>query len=204
METQEMTHTFLPEADDQTRLHKWIFEAIRPFIKGRTLEIESGAGSIARLFLEAGLPIHLNDGNSENRDQLEKTFKSTPLVRAIHGLDFSNPEFVLGYPQLLNGFDTLVALNTGEMSFGQVFSNLKSVLRTRGHLIIVAPAYTALYHGLEEDEDGWKKYNHKAVKQLLKFEFKILRTRFFNLNASERNKFVSCYGLSVLAIARKN
>jgi hypothetical protein len=204
MTTQEMTHTFLQEPEEHTRLNKWIFDAARPFIKGRTVEIQIGWGSMAPLFIAEDLPIHLSDPLPRNLDRLVETYKPSPTVRAVHAFHFTQPDFADINGSLKNVFDTVIAINAYDLASAQVFANFKILLRQKGHLIIVGPASTVLYHGLEEGEEQWKKYNYKAVMQLLKFEFKILCIRFFNRVSSQLDQTLSHHGLSVLAIAQNN
>jgi len=60
-------------------------------------------------------------------------------------------------------------------------ANAKLLLRTRGHLIVLVPAYTALFNDLDEGLDHFRRYNRESITKLLNKDFEILNTQYFNL-----------------------
>jgi len=205
MSTQEMFHIFTSEAGDIIRLTNWIFDTIQPYTKGRTLEMGSGQGAIASIFIAHGLPIHLSDESQDNREKLRKKFHGIGAVRMIHDIDFLSEIFTRKYTGSIGAFSTVVAVNIAGHGYydAKALNNAKHLLRIRGHLIIVAPVHTTLYPGLEQDLNEYKKHNAIVVKKMMGNNVEVLKVRYFNFQADSNIGFTSQTGLSTLAILRK-
>jgi hypothetical protein len=67
-------------------------------------------------------------------------------------------------------------------------------LADHGHLIFIAPAHTVAFFGFESDQDGWKRFNHQALKSFLSKDLEVVKTWHLNPEST---------GLSVLVVARK-
>jgi hypothetical protein len=168
-----------------------LFEIIEPWLKGRVLEIDSTPDSISTVFIQKGLPIHLSTSDKTMRAQLKTLYQGMENARHVHSINFHRVDFEQAYlEEKVKIFDTVLALNK-HCDFRMAY-NARQVLKERGRLILLAPAYTAMYHGLQEDLDDWKRYNRQSINKLLTDDMEILLTRFFNVD-----------GLSVLAVARK-
>lgn len=204
MNTHEMSHTFIEEMGDKNRLNKWIFDTIQPYIKGRTMEMGSHGGAISSLFVDHDLPIHLSDGLEGNRQRLVERFRDTLLIRMVHDIDFLREDFVNTYRSSFGAFSTVLAVNITEHGYYNqlALNNAKHLLRLGGHLMIVAPAYTALLNGLEEDLDEWKKHNALVIKEIMGSNVEGLKVRYFNWQALP-GLHSRTFGLSTLAIFRK-
>jgi 2-polyprenyl-3-methyl-5-hydroxy-6-metoxy-1,4-benzoquinol methylase len=186
-------------------IYRWIFENIRPYIQGRVIEIGSGSGNIATIMVENKIPIHLNDTEEHHINMLQNKFNGSSLIRSINKVDFKKTNFENEYRRLAKTFNTVLSLNITEHNpLSQLaITNMKLVLVDRGILIMMAPAYTAIYNGLEVDLNDWKEYNYLSIKQILGNGFEILRLRYLNLPDDSQNRITSHCGLSVLAVARK-
>jgi hypothetical protein len=205
MSIQQTSHTFTSKPNDLTRLNNWIFDTIQPYIKGRTMEIGSGHGAMASIFVDHSLPIHLSDEYQVNRQLLQERFQGVDAVRMIHDMDFLSNDFERNYRSSLGKFATAVAVNITEHGYYNkiALNNAKHLLRIRGHLIIIAPAYTSLYAGLEEDLEEWKKYNAVMIKKMLGENIEVLKVRYFNWNSTSDAALSAQAGLSTLAVLRK-
>jgi hypothetical protein len=171
--------------------NNWVFDIISPWIKGRVLEIGSTPDSISTILIQKGIRIHLSTPDKAMREQLKARYLGLEIVRHVHSINFHRRDFDLAYPEeTVKIFDTVLALN--EPCDPITASNARCVLRKRGRLILLAPAYTAIYNGLEEDAEDWKRYNRKSINKLVTDNMEILFTRYYNLG-----------GLSVLAVASK-
>jgi len=185
-------------------LNRWIFETIGPFVKGRTLEIDSGTNTLCSFFLEYNRPIHLSDINQFHVQKLRETYKDKPIVRAVHDFDFMSSDFQQSNPETLNVFDTVVALSYPAAGFEKMVENIKYVLRKGGVLIILLPIYTSIYHGLDQNLDDWKRYNAKPIERILMFNFSMLKVRYLNLPPDAIADRLRNFGLSALLTVRKN
>jgi hypothetical protein len=191
-------------SDDIQSLNRWIFETIGPYIKGRTLEINSGTNSLCPIFIEHNRPIHLSDTNQLHLQALRETYKGNQLVRAVHNFDFLASDFQLSHPETLNAFDTVIALDLPTTDFSKIVDNIKYVIPQRGTLALILLAYTSIYHGLSQNLDDWKRYNGKSIKQILMFNFSILKIRYFNLTPNTPKDIFARSGLSALVAVQRN
>jgi len=208
------------------QFHQWMFDTIRPYLKGSTLEIGSGTGPISSLFFQQGMPLYLSDPHRHHCRILQQQFQGEALLRQIMRIDLRHPDFETKYSDLLGKFSTLVALNIMDHAPNdqRAISNAKLLLRDRGHLIMALPAHTALYNGLDETLDHWKIENQKGLQRLLSRDFKFMGNHYFNLvsivgwwlsgSNSRKDRAVSIFrvedtnlfklmGLSVIVAGRK-
>jgi hypothetical protein len=189
---------------DIQNLNRWIFETTRPFINGRTLEINSGTNSLCPLFVEYGRPIHLSDTSLFHIQTLRETYKGNRLVRSVHDFDLANSDFQKSHPETLAVFNTVIALNVSMPDFTKMVENIKYLLFQGGTLAMMLPAYTSIYHGLDQNLADWKRYNGKSIKHILRFNFSILRIRYFNLSPNAAKDIFTHTGLSALLMFKKN
>ncbi len=175
--------TTLQHLSEAKRLNQWMFDTIRPFVKGNVLEIGSGIGNISSYFVQAGIPITLTDLDTHYCRLLTKNFEREPMVRGVYQLDLAHQNFVNVYTSLLEKYDTVFALNVVEHIPNDklAIANAKLLLRRGGHLVVLVPAYTALYNGLDQGLEHWRRYNRHSLKKLLSKDFEILKTQYFNL-----------------------
>lgn len=179
-------------ASPQGHLNQQLYEIIEPWLKGRVLEINSTPESISTLFIQNGKAIHLSTPDKDLRVQLKNAYQSAGTVVKVHSLNLHRNDFEQAYPEeQARIFDTLLAIN--EPCDKTTARNARHLLRVRGRLILLTPAYTAMYNGLEKDQDAWSMYNRRAIQHLLGDELEILSARSYNLSS-----------LSILTVARKN
>jgi len=165
------------------KLKQWIFERVSPFAAGNILEIGSGSGNISELFIQSGTAISLSDPNARHCKFLNDRFDGEKCVQAIMQIDLQDENFDEKYSDLLEQFDTVISLNISDhASYDQAaLSNAKKLLKQSGYLIVLEPAYFALYGGLEQGFSRWHKYNRQRTQKLLGKDFKIVKTKYFNL-----------------------
>jgi 2-polyprenyl-3-methyl-5-hydroxy-6-metoxy-1,4-benzoquinol methylase len=204
-ETQAELPALIQVPQDLPRLNKWLFETAHPYINGKVLEVNSGVGEISSHFVLNGIQIHLSDAEKTNRDILRKRFEGTATVRGVHHIDFLRPDFTRRYSSRMEIFDTLIALNVAEHGYlaKTVLDNAKLLLHKGGFLMLIAPAITAPYYGLEENMEDWQKYNRSPLKRFLGTDFKVILTRCFNLRDTITDPSCNKFGVSILVIARK-
>ncbi len=175
--------TTLQHLSEAKRLNQWMFNTIRPYVKGNVLEIGSGIGNISSVFVQAGIPLSVSDLSPHYCQMLKRNFDNEPMVRGVYQIDLAHGSFETVYAGLMQGFDTVFALNVVEHIYNDelAITNAKQLLRKRGHLIVLVPAYTALYNGLDMGLEHWRRYNRESLKKLLSKDFEILKTQYFNL-----------------------
>lgn len=166
------------------RLNDWMFESIRPFLKGRILEIGSGIGNISDCVVKNNLAITLSDYSDHYCSYLDKKFINQPLVKGIFQIDLADSDFDEKYNLLIQKFDTVFALNVIEhIKDDQLaIANCRKLLKPGGHLIILVPAYQSLYNGFDVELEHFRRYTKKTVSELLNSQqLNILQTWYFNM-----------------------
>jgi hypothetical protein len=204
MFTQVTSFPIQQASDDIQSVTRWIFETIRPFIKGRTLEINSGTISLCPLFIGHNRPIHLSATKQFHLQALREAYKGNGLIRSIHDFDFTAADFRTIYPETLDVFDTVIALDVAMTDFTKMAENIKYVLPKGGTLAMILPAYTSIYHGLDQNLADWKRYNKKPIREILRFSFSILKVRYFILTPDPAKDIFAHSGLSALLTVKKN
>lgn len=184
---------------------EWVYDHIAPYIKGRVLELGSGAGSIASTFIAHSLAMHLSDPNKVFRDLLRTKFMDALFIKSIKNVDYNRADFNQQYIRMSGVFDTVVALNIHDQGcfYKSAIQKGTFLLRKRGHLMLVAPAPTAFLNESEQNMEDYKKYNIRALQNLLSGEYEILKARYFTYVHGLEEGPSKHVGLSVLAILRK-
>lgn len=190
---------------DAEGLNKWICDTIEPFVQLPTLEMGSGLGSIAAIFAEKGIRLSLSDDAKSNRDALRTRFLGVEYIRRVLYIDFCRPDFESYYSELIGTFGAIIALNVMENGFydPDALLNARRFLRPRGRLIFIAPVFSAMFYGWEGDFDALRQANRRALKDLLKYDFEVLKTRYLNLGSRISDIGHSPLGLAVLAVVRQ-
>lgn len=188
-----------------SQLSLWIFDLIRPYIKGRTLDIGSANGEMHNVFLENSLPLHLSDAQQSVCEKLRHDYGSSAFIRNIHQLDFTDTATEQKDERMKNAFDTVLSLNLTKTSFigAQGIWHVKHLLRTRGHLIFLASSNVIYYPGLDPDWNDLKIKSRPYIKRLLNNDFEILKTRHFDLDGPREERSSSPLIPTIIVISRK-
>ena len=166
-----------------SQVSQWMFESIIQYACGNILEIGSGTGNIADIFVQRGIPISVSDPDEPYCRALKTKFAANPLVRNVHQIDLLNKDFEKTHDDLLGRFDFVMAINiiehTGNTKLS--FSNAKKLLTPQGCLILGMPACAALYNKLDEGFQYWHWLNKQAAKKLVAPDFRVIKMKYFNL-----------------------
>lgn len=176
----EVTLDVIAQAD---LFNKWMYQTIKPFCKGEVLEIGSGTGNISQFFLDDKYFITLSDIRPHYVNRLNKQFAEYKNLRNALVIDLVDPDFNERYKSLLGSFDTVFALNVVEHIEDDTLAikNCKSLLKPNGKLIILVPAYQALYNKFDEELFHFRRYNMSSLKKLFNNNlFKIIHSQYFN------------------------
>ncbi|WP_052596653.1 bifunctional 2-polyprenyl-6-hydroxyphenol methylase/3-demethylubiquinol 3-O-methyltransferase UbiG [Aureispira sp. CCB-QB1] len=165
------------------KFNRWTYDTIRPFCKGKILEIGSGVGNISQFFLEDGAPILLSDIRKGYCSELKHKFQAYPNLEGVELIDLVDPAFDEKFKNLLGTFDTLFSLNVVEHIYDDnlAIHNAKKLLKKGGRLIILVPSYQFLFNGLDKELDHYRRYNKKTLSALFdKNDLKIINKQYFN------------------------
>jgi len=171
------------QANEAGKLKQWMYERVAPYALGNILEIGSGSGNISDLFLQHKVPICLSDHDVYYCQQLRDKYESNKNAQIILQIDLNDQFFEERYTDLLEQFDTIVSLNIADhISHDRTaLHNAKKLLKAGGYLIVLVPAYFALYRELDQGFNHWHKYNIQYLQKLLGRNCTIIKTKYFNL-----------------------
>src|SRR6476661_3516764 len=125
------------------QFNRWMYETIKPYLKGKVLEIGSGIGNISKFVLEDGFTLTLSDYDSGYCQQLQKDFGHFANVEDIVSIDLQHQTFYEKYSTFKEQFDTVFLLNVLEhLADGEkAVAYCRYLLKPSGNLIILVPAY---------------------------------------------------------------
>jgi SAM-dependent methyltransferase len=170
----------ISEADN---FNDWMYNTIKQYCKGKTLEIGSGLGNISSYFIKDNFNIFLSDIRDNYCDELKRKFSTNNNVIGIENIDLVDPDFDTKYAQHLNSFDTVFALNVIEHIEDDTLAikNCKKLLSKGGSLIILVPAYQKLYNAFDKALYHYRRYTSKQMENIF-FENEITIRKSFYFN----------------------
>jgi SAM-dependent methyltransferase len=164
--------------------NKWLFDTIQPFIKENILEIGSGIGNISGFLLSHYSQVSLSDMRPEYLDLLKNKFAGRKELRQVIPIDLNDSDLEWRYPQLKEGFDTIIASNVIEHieRDSVALRNCHKLLKKGGTLIVLVPAYQSLFNGLDAELGHFRRYTRQSLKHLIKAcGFKVVHSSYFNI-----------------------
>ncbi len=166
------------------KFNRWMYQTIRPYSKGKVLEIGSGIGNISAFFLDDGYSITLSDIRTHYFEDLKNKFSGFVNLESAIQMDLVDDLFREKFSYLQGYFDTVFALNVVEHieDDNRAIQNCRYLLKEGGNIIILVPAYRSLYNGFDENLGHFKRYTKKTIEALLsKNNFSIIHSQYFNL-----------------------
>lgn len=166
------------------RFNEWMFQTVRPWLKGHVFEAGSGIGNISELILGSGLQLTASDLRDEYIYKLKETFKGNSLLKDVLSVDLAVPDFEKTYPSLVEQFDSFIALNVVEHieNADLAIANARKMLKPGGHMVILVPAYQWLYNAFDTELGHFKRYTSRTLKQLLAGQqLEIIHSQYFNV-----------------------
>ena len=97
-------------------------------------------------------------------------------------IDLVDPDFDNKHSDILNSFETVIALNVVEHieDDSLAISNINKLLKINGTCIILVPAFQALYNSFDRELCHFRRYNRRALNSLVSRNFKVIRSEYFN------------------------
>lgn len=166
--------------------NRWMYDTVKPFCSGKILEIGSGIGNISACFLADNQPITLSDMDKGYVLQLQEKFGGFQNLEGVYHLDFSDPQLKEKYPELLGQFDTVFALNVLEhvADENQAMQNAFQLLKKGGKVVILVPAFQALYNQFDVQLEHHRRYVPRSLKAVFeKSGFRVVHSQYFNFIA---------------------
>lgn len=161
-------HETLDAIADAGNFNRWMYDTIKPYCRGKILEIGSGVGNISHFFIESGAQICLSDIRDNYCDILRTNYGSKANVLGVENIDLVAPDFDTRYAKLLGTFDSLFALNVIEHieDDKQAIANCRKLLAPGGSMVILVPAYQGLYNRFDKELFHFRRYLKKNMAAL--------------------------------------
>ncbi|HAQ18193.1 MAG TPA: class I SAM-dependent methyltransferase [Prolixibacteraceae bacterium] len=166
------------------KFNRWMYETIKPFCKGRILEIGGGIGNISQCFLSDGSELVITELQEEYCRILGEKFKEYRNLKGVHCMDIVDPEFDSKYRSLFGSFDTVFALNVVEhiADDQKAIANCKKLLKHGGHLIILVPAFQAIFNHFDTALGHFKRYTANTLRPVFEGNnLLVVHHQYFNL-----------------------
>lgn len=162
------------------KFNQWMYDTISPYCNGKILEIGSGIGNISSYFLKNGANITLSDIRDNYCAALKTNFKD--YNPEIININITDENFDSKFNHLFGTFDSIFSLNVVEhiKDHELAVKNCKKLLKENGTLITLVPAYQSIYNGFDTALEHYRRYTKKSLTQLLKTEYTITHTQYFN------------------------
>ncbi|HEY8969036.1 MAG TPA: class I SAM-dependent methyltransferase [Puia sp.] len=183
MQHQDLGLSTLISLSEADRFNEWMFEAVRPYITGKTLEIGSGIGNISAILAGHKLPLYVSDHTDEYIERLRKRFAATDQVKGVLSIDLAEKNFDAVHAGIVGTFDTVFALNVIEHIEDDHLAilNCYKLLKPGGRVVVLVPAWPALYNRLDQGLEHHRRYSSTTLRQLLSGLFTVTEMKYFNL-----------------------
>ncbi len=166
--------------------NRWLYQKIVAHVQGKTLEIGSGIGNISAFLLKDLDDVSLSDLRPEYCRLLQKKFSYNAHLKGVYELDLSLRDFNSKYSELIEKFDTVIALNVIEhiTDDSLAIQNAKALLKRNGKLVILVPAGKWLYNSIDRELGHNKRYSKSGLNDLMESAGLVVTDcRYFNAAA---------------------
>lgn len=159
-------------ARETSGIYEWQFELIKPYLGRRILELGPGDGYFSRRL--QGEKLVLIEKYRSHVDSLKKTFGSDDKIEIV------NDDILKVDIDLLSeyDFDTILSMNVLEHIEDdmRVFHIFYQILKSPGKIILILPAHSFLYCGVDQVSGHFRRYDKsKLVSNLENGGFKIVK-----------------------------
>ena len=161
----------------------WMYQTIKPYIKGRVLELGAGIGNITDFLTSDFTSVVLSDYNPAYCEYLQNRYRLTKSVHDVLNIDLQDPAFRQTYRHLQASFDSILLLNVIEHleDDRKCADYCHFLLRPGGHFIVLAPAYALLYSKLDKEIGHYRRYTKNTLASVLEDRgFYTLTKQYFN------------------------
>ena len=165
------------------KFNKWMYNTIKPFCKGKILEVGSGIGNISNFFMQDKFELMLTDIRKEYCSKLEAKYSLNQYFLGVEEMDLADNNFDKKFANHLGKYDTVFALNVVEHIYDDslALKNCYKLLNEGGQLIILVPSYEKLYNVFDKELGHYRRYTKSSLANIfLKNDFKIIHKQYFN------------------------
>jgi len=144
------------------RFNNWMADVIRPFLGSRLLEIGSGTGNLTRRLVPRDVYVA-----SDVNPLYVKTLSNLTNDRPYLAARFTDVTDLASYPQITEGFDSVVCLNVIEHVEDDVraLRNIRAVLAEGGKAIVLVPNGPWNFGSLDEVLGHKRRYTEATLRR---------------------------------------
>jgi 2-polyprenyl-3-methyl-5-hydroxy-6-metoxy-1,4-benzoquinol methylase len=160
--------------------NRWLFRNLKRFIGKRVLEIGGGIGNMTQFMISRQLVVS-TDVTDYNISKLKSRFKNKKNFFAVK-TDISKTLEINSLKKF--SFDTVVCINVLEHIKNDLdaLKNMRSLLDRKGRLVLLVPAFSALYGTIDRADHHYRRYDKKtAIKKIKKAGFRIIKVYYMNV-----------------------
>lgn len=161
----------------------WMFDTIRPFLKGKVLEIGSGIGNISQFLIQNKNDCFLSDIREGYCEILRQKFEGSRQFIGVEPIDFADPDFEGRYPHHVETYDSAFALNVVEHIQNDVLAliNCRRVLKKGGVMVALVPSYQSIFNRFDTKLGHCRRYTTGSMSDAFREAgFEVIHTRYFN------------------------
>ena len=177
-------YSTLSSISNADKFNRWMYDSIRPFCKGRILEIGGGIGNISECFLNEGDKLMVSELQLEYCEIIRKRFDNHPNLQGVIAMDIVDPVFDTKYASLFGSFDSVFALNVVEhiQDDQKAIANCKKLLKKGGHLVILVPAFQSLFNHFDTALGHFRRYTARSLRLVFEVNnLPVVHYQYFNL-----------------------
>jgi SAM-dependent methyltransferase len=164
---------------DLPNYYGWIIESFRPWLKGRTMEIGAGTGTISKRIFGYTDELILVEPSAHLTEHLPVSIAKNKKVSIY------NETLEQRLPKMDDqSCDTIIMVNVLEHieDDGAAIESLYRVLKPGGRLLMFVPALQFLYSALDRQHGHFRRYHLAPLEHKLNTHgFKIHDRRYFDL-----------------------
>jgi len=191
--------------DSASNYHRWTYEWIRPYLRGRILDVGGGTGNHLA-FLQSADIVSI-DLSSDAVVELRARHRERPNWRFEVG-DIADPVLVVRLGR--SSFDTVLSCNVFEHipRDDLAFRHAAQLLKPGGHLVLLIPAHQRLYGSMDRLAGHFRRYSREdAARKLVGAGLERVALRYVNLVGAlgwfVNNRLISHRELSSSSINRQ-
>jgi len=145
--------------------NKWMFDSIRPYVGNKVLDIGAGLGNFLPFLLNREKIVAI-DVLDIFIDELRKSYAAYDNLH-IFNCDVQNDKAIEIAHRY--GIDTVICNNVLEHIDDDLkaLTNINAMLRKKGCLILVLPAFKFLYSRWDESVGHFRRYSYRDIAQKL-------------------------------------
>lgn len=155
-------HTSLEVLSELYNYNHWLFNKVRPFVRGRVCEVGSGIGNITQFMLNCDEVVGI-EPLRVSYETLSSRFQDHANVHFAQCVLDQCPRDDVPAEH----FDTVVCLNVLEHIEDDVASlrRMRSLCREKGRVVILVPAFMSLYGELDRSFGHYRRYTRRTLQR---------------------------------------